>query len=227
MRIRNLLSEKKISVREVQERLGLESPQAVYKWLHGTSLPALDNLLVLSHILGVRMEDILVWEETDGYPLEIGRRVLKETRERAEDMGQTGCADGAGRADRADHMDGTDGGERADRIRRLRRQERTVRLRHFPDLHAMLRWQQRARLTEELRRIVLSPRGNAGHGAVERITGEQGRGMLQRNRCRTDGHGRDRYGRDGKRSAGRYPAAIGHKAAGAGVLPLCERPAGL
>lgn len=60
LRIRKLLAERQISVREVQERMGLESTQAVYKWLHGKSLPTLENMVGLSQMLGVRIEDILV-----------------------------------------------------------------------------------------------------------------------------------------------------------------------
>lgn len=60
LRIRKLLAERQISVREVQERMGLESTQAVYKWLHGKSLPSLENMAGLSQMLGVSIEEILV-----------------------------------------------------------------------------------------------------------------------------------------------------------------------
>ena len=52
-----------ISVRELQEVFGFATPQAIYKWQHGTTLPTIDNLVVLARILGVSMEDILVLEE--------------------------------------------------------------------------------------------------------------------------------------------------------------------
>lgn len=58
-RIRRLLADGGISVREVQERIGLESSQAVYKWLHGKSLPSLENALALSRLLGINMEELL------------------------------------------------------------------------------------------------------------------------------------------------------------------------
>ena len=50
-RIRRLLAESGITVRDVQEELELDSPQSVYKWLKGKALPSLDNLLVLGCIL--------------------------------------------------------------------------------------------------------------------------------------------------------------------------------
>ena len=46
-RIRRLLAESGITVRDVQEELELDSPQSVYTWLKGKAIPSLDNLLVL------------------------------------------------------------------------------------------------------------------------------------------------------------------------------------
>ena len=58
--IRTLLMEEGYTVRDVQEVRGFENPQAVYKWLSGRSLPSLDNLLILSKLLHISMEEILV-----------------------------------------------------------------------------------------------------------------------------------------------------------------------
>ena len=49
-----------LSVRELQIAFGFGTPQAIYKWQHGTALPTLDNLLVLAMVFDVHMEDILV-----------------------------------------------------------------------------------------------------------------------------------------------------------------------
>lgn len=62
-RLRKLLADRGITVRMVQERMGLESPQAVYKWLNGKALPSTENLFVLSRILGLPIEELLVQEE--------------------------------------------------------------------------------------------------------------------------------------------------------------------
>lgn len=59
-RIRQLITENGYTVRDVQEVMGFENPQAVYKWLSGKSLPSLDNLLILSKLLNKTMEEILV-----------------------------------------------------------------------------------------------------------------------------------------------------------------------
>ena len=49
-----------LSVRDLQEVFGFATPQAIYKWLHGTALPTIDNLVILAAVLGVTMDDIVV-----------------------------------------------------------------------------------------------------------------------------------------------------------------------
>ena len=49
-----------ISVRDLQEVFGFGTPQAIYKWQHGTAMPTIDNLVVLAAVLQVRIDDILV-----------------------------------------------------------------------------------------------------------------------------------------------------------------------
>ncbi|MEE1164604.1 MAG: helix-turn-helix transcriptional regulator [Lachnospiraceae bacterium] len=48
------------SVKDMQAVFGFATPQAIYKWIHGTSLPTIDNLVILAAILGVTMDDIVV-----------------------------------------------------------------------------------------------------------------------------------------------------------------------
>ena len=38
------------SVKELQEIFGFGTPQAIYKWQHGTALPTVDNLVLLSGV---------------------------------------------------------------------------------------------------------------------------------------------------------------------------------
>ena len=52
-RIKALLREKGYTVRDIQEAMGFENPQAVYKWISGRSLPSLDNFLILSKLLRI------------------------------------------------------------------------------------------------------------------------------------------------------------------------------
>lgn len=48
------------TVRDIQEVFGFSTPQAVYKWIHGTALPTIDNLVILAAVLGVTMDEIIV-----------------------------------------------------------------------------------------------------------------------------------------------------------------------
>ena len=61
-RIKELLMTNGYSVRDIQQVMGFENPQAVYKWLSGKSLPSVDNLLILSKVLHTSIEDILVFD---------------------------------------------------------------------------------------------------------------------------------------------------------------------
>ena len=43
--ITRLRVEAGFTVRDLQEVFGFTTPQAIYKWQHGTAMPTLDNLL--------------------------------------------------------------------------------------------------------------------------------------------------------------------------------------
>lgn len=64
-RIRQLILEKGLNAVQVQKQLELESPQSVYKWMYGYSLPSVQNLYRLSRLLDVEIKEILVCEEDD------------------------------------------------------------------------------------------------------------------------------------------------------------------
>lgn len=58
--IKRLRIEHNISVAEIQMFLGLSTPQAIYQWQAGITLPSVDHLCALSHLFGVTMNEILV-----------------------------------------------------------------------------------------------------------------------------------------------------------------------
>lgn len=58
--ITKLRKQKHLSVREIQEVFGFETPQAIYKWQHGVALPTLDNLVILAAVFDVSMDEIIV-----------------------------------------------------------------------------------------------------------------------------------------------------------------------
>ena len=47
-------------MRDLQDVFGFSTPQAIYKWQHGTAMPTIDNLVVLAALLQVTIDDILV-----------------------------------------------------------------------------------------------------------------------------------------------------------------------
>lgn len=60
--IASLRVKRGISVREMQYMLGFTTPQSIYKWQRGETLPTLENLAALACILDVSMDDILAVE---------------------------------------------------------------------------------------------------------------------------------------------------------------------
>lgn len=46
--IKKLLMENGYTVKDVQNAMGFENPQAIYKWISGRSLPSLDNFVILA-----------------------------------------------------------------------------------------------------------------------------------------------------------------------------------
>ena len=49
-----------LTVKDLQDFFGFATPQAIYKWQHGSAMPTIDNLVALAMIFGVTMDDIIV-----------------------------------------------------------------------------------------------------------------------------------------------------------------------
>ena len=49
-----------LTVHDLQMVFGFNSPQAIYKWQRGQSLPSVDNLYALSALLQVPMNEIII-----------------------------------------------------------------------------------------------------------------------------------------------------------------------
>ena len=52
-----------LSVKDIQSVFGFSTPQAVYKWIRGDSIPSVDNLVVLAKVLSVTINDIIICKE--------------------------------------------------------------------------------------------------------------------------------------------------------------------
>lgn len=66
---RNILTMRKkvgLTVKDLQNIFGFATPQAIYKWQHGTTMPTIDNLVALAMIFNVSVDDIIVARSVDG-----------------------------------------------------------------------------------------------------------------------------------------------------------------
>lgn len=58
--LRYLCKRKNITVTDIQEKLQIASNQAVYAWFNGKTLPSLNNMLALSDLMGIKINDMVV-----------------------------------------------------------------------------------------------------------------------------------------------------------------------
>ena len=59
-RIEYLRKQAGLSVTDLQDILGFRTPQAIYKWQRGFSLPEMTNMVIISEAFDCYIEDILV-----------------------------------------------------------------------------------------------------------------------------------------------------------------------
>lgn len=59
-RIKEIREQRGITVKELQEYLGFNTPVAIYKWQRGESLPSIDNAYAMSYFFRVSMNELLV-----------------------------------------------------------------------------------------------------------------------------------------------------------------------
>ena len=55
-----LLKARNLKVVDVQNICGFNTPQAIFKWMRGDAMPSIDNLVILSHLLGVTIDQIII-----------------------------------------------------------------------------------------------------------------------------------------------------------------------
>lgn len=58
-RIREVMRQKNITVKQVQEYLNLACVQSVYHWLDGISMPTIDNLYAMSDLFEVPIDYLI------------------------------------------------------------------------------------------------------------------------------------------------------------------------
>lgn len=60
IRIRKLLDDANISIRELQDIMGFTTRNAIYKWTEGKCLPSIDNLVVLAELLNTTVDELII-----------------------------------------------------------------------------------------------------------------------------------------------------------------------
>ena len=58
--LKRIMKERGFTVRDIQEFLELGSPQGIYHWFQGRSMPTLDHLYALSELFGMSVDALLI-----------------------------------------------------------------------------------------------------------------------------------------------------------------------
>ena len=59
-KIENLRKGKGLTVSELQDYLGFNTPQSIYKWQKGKVVPTVDHLVALSSLFEVAIDEIII-----------------------------------------------------------------------------------------------------------------------------------------------------------------------
>ena len=62
IRLKKAFAERNMKAADIRDALGLCTVQAVYKWFdpHYKTLPSIDNLVAISAVLGISIDDLIV-----------------------------------------------------------------------------------------------------------------------------------------------------------------------
>ena len=63
--IKRIAKEKGLSADKIRDLLGISDRSNVYKWFRGEVLPTVDNLLAISILFGVTINDLIVTENIE------------------------------------------------------------------------------------------------------------------------------------------------------------------
>ena len=62
-KLHDLRVEKGYSVKALSDYFDFTGPQSIYRWERGLAIPSIDNLVILSDVFGITINDILVLSE--------------------------------------------------------------------------------------------------------------------------------------------------------------------
>ena len=49
----------RMRIEAMQQVFGFTTPQAIYKWIHGTAMPTIDNMVILAAMFDVTVDEII------------------------------------------------------------------------------------------------------------------------------------------------------------------------
>lgn len=58
--IKNMMKDRGIKTKDVQDILGFNTPQAIFKWFRGDTIPTIDNLVILAKMFNTTMDAIII-----------------------------------------------------------------------------------------------------------------------------------------------------------------------
>lgn len=58
--MKNMMKSKNMRTSDVQTIFGFRTPQAIFKWFRGDSMPTIDNMVIWADAFGVTIDDIVV-----------------------------------------------------------------------------------------------------------------------------------------------------------------------
>lgn len=61
--IKELMKTNGVTVVALQEIMGFGTPQAIYKWFKGSTMPTLDNFVLLAFVLDTTIDKVLVLDK--------------------------------------------------------------------------------------------------------------------------------------------------------------------
>ena len=60
--IKTIIKLNNIKIVQIQQILGFNTPQAIYKWYRGEAMPTIDNMVVLAATLNTTLDNLIVTE---------------------------------------------------------------------------------------------------------------------------------------------------------------------
>lgn len=58
--IKALIKARGLKIDDIRKVYGFNTPQSIFKWMRGEAMPSVDNLVILAHVLGVTIDNIII-----------------------------------------------------------------------------------------------------------------------------------------------------------------------